>query len=93
MHGLPNLKICIAKQAKQIFHYKKIKIKLFKNCRMSVHGEGCQRDYNKELPTLFRGCFIQQWIITNDLLGDGEGKNTYRNTKNPSEYVQFPDRK
>jgi hypothetical protein len=31
MHGLTNLKICIAKQAKQIFHYKKIKIKLYKN--------------------------------------------------------------
>jgi len=31
MHGLPNLKICIAKQAKQIFQYKKIKIKLYKN--------------------------------------------------------------
>jgi hypothetical protein len=31
MHGLPNLKICIAKQTKQIFHYKKIKIKLYKN--------------------------------------------------------------
>ena len=30
MRGLPNLKICIAKQAKQIFHYKKIKIKLYK---------------------------------------------------------------
>jgi hypothetical protein len=30
MHGLPNLKICIAKQAKQIFRYK-IKIKLYKN--------------------------------------------------------------
>jgi len=30
MHGLTNLKICIAKQAKQIFHYKKIKIKLYK---------------------------------------------------------------
>ena len=29
MHGLPNLKIGIAKQAKQIFHYKKIKIKLY----------------------------------------------------------------
>jgi len=27
MHGLTNLKICIAKQ---IFHYKKIKIKLYK---------------------------------------------------------------
>ena len=25
------LKLCIAKQAKQIFHYKKIKIKLYKN--------------------------------------------------------------
>jgi len=25
MHGLPNLKICIAKQAKQIFHYKKMR--------------------------------------------------------------------
>jgi len=31
MHGLPNLKICIAKQTKQIFHYKKIKITLYKN--------------------------------------------------------------
>jgi len=31
MHGLPNLKICIVKQAKQIFHYKKINIKLHKN--------------------------------------------------------------
>jgi len=31
MHGLTNLKICFAKQAKQIFHYKKIKIKLYKN--------------------------------------------------------------
>ena len=27
MHGLTNLKICIAKQ---MFHYKKIKIKLYK---------------------------------------------------------------
>jgi len=26
MHGLPNLKICIAKQAKQIFHYKNQKL-------------------------------------------------------------------
>ena len=31
MLGLPDLKICVAKQAKQIFHYKKIKIKLYKN--------------------------------------------------------------
>jgi hypothetical protein len=31
MYGQPNLKICIAKQAKQIFQYKKIKIKLYKN--------------------------------------------------------------
>jgi len=30
MHGLTNLKTCIAKQAKQIFHYQKIKIKLYK---------------------------------------------------------------
>jgi len=30
MHGRTDLKICIAKQAKQIFHYKKIKIKLYK---------------------------------------------------------------
>jgi len=30
MHGQPNIKICIAKQAKQIFQYKKIKIKLYK---------------------------------------------------------------
>ena len=31
MHGQPNIKICNAKQAKQIFQYKKIKIKLHKN--------------------------------------------------------------
>ena len=31
MHGQPNLKTCIAKQAKQISHYKKIKINLYKN--------------------------------------------------------------
>ena len=30
MHGLTNLKICVAKQAKLIFQYKKIKIKLYK---------------------------------------------------------------
>jgi len=30
MHGLTNLKICVAKQAKLIFQYKKIKIKLHK---------------------------------------------------------------
>jgi len=30
MHGLTNLKICVAKQAKLIFKYKKIKIKLYK---------------------------------------------------------------
>ena len=30
MHGLTNLKICVAEQAKLIFQYKKIKIKLYK---------------------------------------------------------------
>jgi hypothetical protein len=31
MHDQPNIKICNAKQAKLIFQYKKIKIKLYKN--------------------------------------------------------------
>jgi len=31
IHGLPNLKICTGKQAKHIFHYKKVKINLYKN--------------------------------------------------------------
>jgi len=34
-HGQPNIKIFIAKQAKQIFQYKKIKIKLYKTMRPS----------------------------------------------------------
>jgi hypothetical protein len=31
MHVQPKVKICIAKHAKQIFQYKRIKIKLYKN--------------------------------------------------------------
>jgi hypothetical protein len=31
MHGQPSIKICTAKQAKQMFRYKRIKIKLYKN--------------------------------------------------------------
>jgi hypothetical protein len=43
MHGQPNLKICIAKQAKQIFQYKKIKIKLYKNNPKSGEKEKSRR--------------------------------------------------
>ena len=41
MHGLPNLKIFIAKQAKQIFHYKKIKIKLYNLILCNLYTKLC----------------------------------------------------
>jgi hypothetical protein len=42
MHGLPNLKICFAKQTKQIFYYKKIKIKLYKNNAAIWYNKTCR---------------------------------------------------
>ena len=55
---------------------------------MWVFGEGWQYEYYKEQQTWFRGCSVQHWLITNDLLVRG---NSYRNPKNLSEYFQFPD--
>jgi len=42
MHGQPNIKICIAKQAKQIIQYKKIKIKLYKNNSAIWYNKTCK---------------------------------------------------
>jgi len=42
MHGQPNIKICIAKQEKQIFQYKKIKIKLYKNNAAISYNKTCR---------------------------------------------------
>jgi len=42
MHGQPNVKICTAKQAKQIFQYKKIKIKLYKNNAAIWYNKTCR---------------------------------------------------
>jgi len=41
MHGQPNIKICIAKQAKQILQYQKIKIKLYKNNAAIWYNKTC----------------------------------------------------
>jgi len=42
MLGQPNIKICIAKEAKQIFQYKKIKIKLYKNNAAIWYNKTCR---------------------------------------------------
>ena len=42
MHGQPNINICSAKQAKQIFQYKKIKIKLYKNNASIWYNKTCR---------------------------------------------------
>jgi hypothetical protein len=42
MHGQPNMKICSAKQTKQIFQYKKIKIKLYKNNAAIWYNKTCK---------------------------------------------------
>jgi len=42
MHGQPNIKICSAKQTKQIFQYKKIKIKLYKNNAAIWYNKTCR---------------------------------------------------
>ena len=53
MHGQPNLKICIAKQAKQIFQYKKIKIKSYKNNVAIWFNKTCRINN-------IRGCILVQ---------------------------------
>ena len=42
MHGQLNIKIFSAKQAKQIFQYKKIKIKLYKNNAAIWYNKTCR---------------------------------------------------
>ena len=42
MCGQPYIKICSAKQAKQIFQYKKIKIKLHKNNATIWYNKTCR---------------------------------------------------
>jgi hypothetical protein len=41
MHGQPNIKTCIVKQAEQLFKYKKIKIKLYKNNAAIWYNKTC----------------------------------------------------
>jgi len=56
MHGLPNLKICIEKQAKQIFHYKEIKIKLYKTNATIWFNKTCR--INPLNPELNPICYL-----------------------------------
>jgi hypothetical protein len=42
MHGQRIIKICVAKQAKQVFQYKKIKIKLYKNNAAIWYNKTCR---------------------------------------------------
>ena len=42
IHGQPNIKICSARQTKQIFQYKKIKIKLHKNNAAIWYNKTCR---------------------------------------------------
>ena len=51
MHGQPIIKICNAKQAKQIYQYKNIKIKLYKN-NVAIW-------YNKTCMTIPKAAYIQ----------------------------------
>ena len=44
MHGQPVIKICNAKQARQIYQYKKIKIKLYKNNADIWYNKICNDD-------------------------------------------------
>jgi len=49
-HGQTNIKICIAKQKKQIFQYKKSKIKLYKTrnlcIKLVIIKKLCRRCFN-----------------------------------------------
>jgi len=42
MHGQPNIKICNAKQARQIHQHKKIKIKLYKSNAAIWYNKTCR---------------------------------------------------
>ena len=65
MHGQPNIKICIAKQAKQIFQYK-IKIKLHKNNAAIWHNKTCRI---KQSESLLSGCARQSLAESDDTRG------------------------
>ena len=41
MYGQQNIKICDAKQAKQVYQYKNIKIKLYKNNTAFWYNKSC----------------------------------------------------
>jgi len=59
MHGLTNLKICVAKQAKLIFQYKKIKIKLYKTNAAIWFNKTC-RKRRLILQSLYKNC-VSSW--------------------------------
>ena len=42
MHGQQNIKICVAKRAKQVYHYKNTKIKLYKNNAAIWYNKTCR---------------------------------------------------
>ena len=42
MHGQRNIKFCVAKQAKQIYKYKNIKAKLYKNNAAIWYNKRCR---------------------------------------------------
>jgi len=64
MHGQPNIKICSAKQAKQIFQYKKIKIKLYKNNAAILYNKTCRikqltQDSHLQRVTIPEAAYVQ----------------------------------
>jgi hypothetical protein len=66
MHGQPNIKICSAKEAKQVFQYKKIKIKLYKNNGAIWYNKTCRikqltPNYINIRETFFSGCTRQSF--------------------------------
>jgi hypothetical protein len=65
MHGQPNIKICIAKQAKQIFQLKKIKIKLYKNNVAIWYKKTCR--INTLSPELNPICYLLA-LLAHDFL-------------------------
>jgi len=66
MHGQPNIKICIAKQAKQIFQYKKMKIKLHKNNAAIWYNKTCRI---KQSESFLSGCARQSLAESDDTRG------------------------
>jgi len=63
MHGQPNLKICIAKQ---IFQYKKLKIKLHKNNAAIWYNKTCRI---KQSESFLGGCARQSLAESDDTRG------------------------